>query len=352
MDPKWSRFADLGGREVYEKIAAALPKTRAWLEPRRFVLPDKIRDLYPYPGLAFLSDLGQMSNHLQRFADLQNKNSDSPESNNFFLGVIHAMVMAKFPTYFLAEDIGQALLDTEPPTETKIEDIRFPYPAFRVFLPKGFLKLGEQDVVLLQVALMQNRNDFVVDWDAFQELSAGFGLPAPPAFEGHFTIDRPILYVQADVGDYGSPKRVFAPWEDMTLGRLVTEFREHEKALGSVDIADGESLLRFAVNLIMLLGWVPDEITNEKCVRKAQTNRKGEITKTELWEPRFIGRPQFKKTYPANPDAEGAPSRFDEVRRAHWKRQAHGPGHSLRKVIWVSLYRTKSREDRGLAPES
>ena len=145
------------------------------------------------------------------------------------------------------------------------------------------------------------------------------------------------------------------PWDRGTLGKLVSDFWKtdmeplpdgEEKPLG------GEDCLRLAINILMLLSWVPDEVGEEKCVRKAQADRQGGILKTELWEPKFIGRPTFEQRKPSDRGEVDGTYRFNQVRRAHWKRQAHGPAYSLRKVIWVSLYRTRSREDRGLPPES
>ncbi len=344
-------------RDSYRILSEALPYTRAWLEPKRFVLPQAVTSKYPHPGSGFLFDLGRVIASLGQMKSYSREmvsggNYHIVDSGAILFAALHLLKQNNFPTYFIGEDIGAAIGETEPPGDTPIEDIRSPYPAFNVWLPKGMLTLGKGRVERLTIAFLKQEIAISIDRQMVEEIRSRYATAErPPYWQSAVTVQAPAsIYIEAQI-EGESPVEVFTAWDAETLGKLVQNFRAIGGGSETFPQSDAEALLRLAVNIVMVLGWVPDEVGEETLVRKAQANRKGEITKTELWEPRFIGRPVFRTPRPATSGTGDGPDRFDEVRRAHWKRQAYGPAHSLRKVIWVSLYRTRSREDRGLPPE-
>ncbi len=363
-------------KNTYSDIAGVMPEPRRLLEPRRYVVNGPLAEVYQPAYTGFLSDfgstveaakslryaqvepatvgalqttpweLGQISLQNDKVPKEERRPTMNPEIAKLYL--LHQKLWAGCgaPTYYLAPDIAEALLNTEPRRDFHISEIKWPYPAIRVFLPTDLLVLARMvnvpflDIALFEPGVSYQSNDAIVDRFLISEKGTPVRVSA--------SYDKPFISVSVPYTVYGSARYGF----QLPLSQTWGEFAE--SLPDSSDTVEGLSRIGdLAINIVMLMGWAPDEIGGESILRKAKTNGKGEIIRTELWSPRFIGRPVLKQPRPANPNpVSNGLTHFEEVRKAHWKRQVYGPGGSLRKLIWVGLYRTRSREERGMAPEN
>jgi hypothetical protein len=343
-------------KEEYRALAAHLPVSLRTLEPKRYAVPEAVSGLYAHHGAAFISDLSVLMRSLTTMRAYQAsgpKQSDYSTEESGILPIIAQYLRTQnhCPTYFMAPDIGESLLGTAPPEDTPLSDIRAPFPSFRVWLPKGLLLYGDCWITYLTISTLPEKTPVTFNREMIAELRRAYPNLPPPMPDNIIQFASPLLLVECAFSE-GDPVQFMGGWDEATLGRVLESFRATVDEVGDGSPVGWDSILRFTLNVIMLLGWVPDEVSEERLTRKARTNGKGEITRSELWTPRFIGRPVFRPSRPSNPypTATGV-RRFDEVRGAHWKRQAFGPGRSQRRPQWVSLYRTRSMEERGIKPE-
>ncbi len=334
--------------DLYQVYRKTMPKGVAMLEPKRFVLGGNLSQNYCSPSQVIASDIlaTQMLASKTAIAALL-PDSSSKLMHQLFYFHQTSWIQCGAPVYFLAPDIGEALIDTEPPPHLSISEIRWPYPAIRVFLPKGFLHFQGcyQSHINIAFHPKGRLTAHVPLLDEINQMCATAGQPQRDSLPGVEYI-HPTISIgwneEIEQGFCGSiPNGINIPFTEETIGDVLAIFAEKGMS------GPADRIFKLAINLIMLLSWTPDEIGEERLMRKAQTNRKGEITRTELWSPRFIGRPVFGPTKPKSGESNGTQF-FDQVRRAHWKRQVCGPSRSERRLKWISLYRTRSREERGL----
>jgi hypothetical protein len=327
-------------KDRYESLREKIPKTYALLEPRRFVLEGKLSELYQSPVSGFVDSILYASNAVSYFLGSWDEPATDKITKFFFSLLVSQEMWSRFkaPTYFLTPEIGEALVDTDPPLDLSLLDIRWPFPSIRVCLPKGLISPDVLAARYLNITLIPAGSS-PLNFTMIDEICDLNGLPH--LSQRSWGVEEPVLYVQWKEEKGQSDHSFSCPVTPVAIGDKLAEF---ERETGS---AFGAQMLKLTLNIILLLSWAPDEVGEEKLLRKAQTNGRGEVTKTELWSPRFIGRPVFGPTHTPSGSGNGQQF-FDQGRRGHWKRQVHGPGRTGRKVIWVSFYRTRSRVDRGL----
>ncbi len=342
----------------YQQYGQNFPQVQQLLEPRRFVVDGPASAYYPNCMNGFVCDFLNGILDIDLLLEEADQNPEGfADSNDYQLRYVHLVAQREFincqcPTYFLGADIGEALLATEPPGNIPLEDIRWPHSAFRVYLPTNWMRIESQPVLYLDIALIANGDNLVLH-EVAGELAraskyAQGRVPEPP----NRTYVRSLsLGIAVERGsDTPNKQHGLCPWDSPTLNEMMTAFSAtpHENR---EEVTESVNLMRLAINIVMLLGHAPDEVSESVVLRKPKTNGSGEVIRDGLWSPRFIGRPTFKDRRSGGDGESSGRQGFDQVRKGHWRRHAHGPGRGLRKVIWVSLYRTRSREERGLPPE-
>ena len=340
----------LSFKELYELYRKIAPKVVDLLEPRRYVLEGASSQNYISPIKAVAGDI--LNTHLLAHDSPEIMGAMSPgQFNNikhFYLAQQGAWINCSSPIYYLAPDIGEALMDTDLPPELTLTDMLWPYPALRVFLPHGLLTYGGCPVPFLDLAKWPTAGTYTASEPLLDDLDRVYREMGynPPNELPRITIDNPVITIswnEAYSMDKVSslPNFMTVTLKAEKISSILLGFKEDQVT------PEAERMFNIAMNIILLLGWEPEEISKETLLRKAQTSPKGEVTRTALWSPRFIGRPVFGAARKSSGISNGRQT-FEQVRKAHWKRQVYGPGRTERKLIRVQLYRTKSREERGL----
>ena len=122
---------------------------------------------------------------------------------------------------------------------------------------------------------------------------------------------------------------------------------EHQLAIMERRLSAMQSALELAVNAMCYLTAYPDDIVSDWPVTTPQDTlvktrkghpvvRQNNISKLESQGYRKIhiaGRSLRKG--PAKLDKQEVPGIRTHWRRGHWKRQPHGPGNTLRKMVWI-----------------
>jgi len=280
------------------------------------------------------------------------------------------------PTFFLEKELGGPLFESALPEEMKVEDIVWPWPQFRVFLPLGLLTIEREGVVRSLTYLDICR------------VPAGerFGLPTPYAeeVEGYIRTCFPEAYgdpnrvpVTGLRMDEGEPYVALAggldwrrsesegslsyasviSWTDKRIGEVLA--MESELATPfSIDDLDRvflEKMLRLSLNILLFISQKP-LFYKPEIVRALKQEGKHHI-KPALARAHFVGAERFrraaelldaaKKKAAAHAATTGhhLPAHW---RKGHWKRQPYGPKHTLRRWQWISIYHTFGLD--GLGP--
>ncbi|MGA8658869.1 MAG: hypothetical protein WB586_22275 [Chthoniobacterales bacterium] len=104
--------------------------------------------------------------------------------------------------------------------------------------------------------------------------------------------------------------------------------------LSAEDFVDKLWLLAITLLLIMVSG---ENLVERGRLEKTRKPKSDEGKPTEFWSPNFLGRLYQSAT--SDESETGALTQRPHWRRGYIRSQPHGPRQSLRKIIWVSLYR-------------
>jgi hypothetical protein len=353
-------------KDAYRKTWDKLPHCRHLLQPRRYTLEGQASAHYPSSMESFIVDVHSVIQAMDDIRALDRNPGvisdtlrENPAIRHTFPQALR--IAAGYPVYYLGMDIGEALLDTEPPSGIPVSEIKWVYPAMRIFLPNNWFKVAGKSIRFLDIALFPPGADLRPNAHVWSDVATATGRSFIPGHSVYLPDDSAAISVQGWVNEEERGEFMhywaFRKWTTQTLGEMLSSFDLKAKAsdpalvMSESESEGGEKMLHLAVNIIMLLGTVPEEVEEEKLLRKEKRDKKNAIVQDALWAPRFIGQPFFGKIKPKpeSSDPNGV-KHYGEVRRAHWKRQPHGPGRSERKIIWVSLYRTRSQEDRAGKP--
>ncbi len=341
-------------KKFHQLICDHMPKMRAHFQPKRYVLPAGVSDLYAPTGVALASDLIEFVAAVQKCADYER--GINRDANLLYSGLNVLVAQEKWaslgcPNYYLGTDIGKAIVDTEPPADFLIEDIKLPFSAMRIWIPRDWYPLLGKHLCYIDICLVRKDDQPTINAGLASEAwNTNFAPDFPQGKpRANYAMDQ--LVVNAVVNE-GEPTliRFGFEWENGTIGSLLAESRARRDASGD-DPSEwyGTNMLPFIINLLLVLGGVPDEVSEEKCVTPAKIGSGGRVKKAAIWQPAFIGQPTFQPldSLQSSGAVESSSDRKlpSHVRRGHWKRQAHGQGWTQRKLIWVHLYRTGKQEE-------
>lgn len=257
------------------------------------------------------------------------------------------------PTYFLPKKMGQALLATDLPGDLEANDIKFPFDAAIINVETGtFPPIDGFDIRVMSIAVVpQDGAGCSIPYLPHLKITPHDGKPRLVCL-ALATKGKSIIALGSDntlaqkVKELGEPtaQELAAEWArtenipfvDETGKKLVFDPVELQKA--------SQHLPGIAVRLALLMTSRPELVETPPPHTEAKPGTPGQKEPgTGLWGPNFIGRNYNPPTEnPANPAeseecAAGGETRTvrPHFRRGHFRKQAFGPGHAQRKIVWI-----------------
>lgn len=247
------------------------------------------------------------------------------------------MAALRVPTYWLSEEITQAVLKTVPPVEFDWLNTRLPLEAMSFMIPKGAIKHREDDEVAFVSFARFTKGEQIPNHDRNCPTKTFTALE--PAFNcfAYTAKDEGLLHWTF------APEGTMEDWWKINLAddanKLVEEFihQQHtspSRFAGPLNVSECylmAKLCHFICGVILLMLAKPELITAGE-MKKRVPGKRGV---NEFWKPYVLGlnyriRREWQGGTHASP-------------RMHWVRgfyrdQPHGTGRTERKRIWVEPY--------------
>lgn len=245
------------------------------------------------------------------------------------------LIRYQVPTYFVSQDLCEALLETEAPEDMLFSELKWPMPAMMFMLPEAFSERYFGNPVPFITACTVEAYSVIRS----ALIRDGKSLPEIPVYNKEPFFCSTMLSIENGYPmHYDSRCPVSRPVKDLIF---ASEFELYRKTLPDELTAhsvedDKRSVRRMttlAVNLILAATSMPEMISRERILRPAKKDGK-EVIRRALWKPNFIGE-HFRIQY-EHKDAEGTHrSPHAHWRRGHWRNQRYGEKLSQVKRIWI-----------------
>lgn len=241
------------------------------------------------------------------------------------------------PMFFCREGFLRAVAETNLPDSFKGTDLKWPHPCVMFMLP--------------------------LKWS-----QAYFGYPVPYMTAGFITepvkcpiegklggvmpiVDttKPRLVLHQSVMIGGNPIDYTYAWpldDEIQRAGVPSDFsnyKEFSEDLGYYDnvplpTMEQEKVMVAAMNaltlqILLAITARPELVERGECVRKAKTKH-GRI-KDALWSPNMIGKNYTASMADGNYTLDGGDHYRPHWRRGHFRKQHHGKGNILTKIIWL-----------------
>ena len=253
----------------------------------------------------------------------------SPQRVDFNLNMLglpdqHALVAASLlvslqvPTFFVARNLLEAVAQTQPPEPIAWKDMHLPFEAAAFVFPRGALR---------------HTSDGECGFLWYSRLRGGTIYRHPLIAKHTFEIEEDKIFFRAGLdGSLGSlmqglTESVAPTIQAVDLSGTGTRYRGvTTEPLNQDDQTILQSAVSLSLGVLLVMLERPQIVTSGGFTGK-RTKGGG-----EFWTPNIIGR-----TYrPAgHPGEGGGVSPRMHWRRGHWRAQAWGERHLLRKVIWI-----------------
>jgi hypothetical protein len=238
------------------------------------------------------------------------------------------------PIYFIEPDLLEACLQTNPPTDIDVSDLKLPHPGFIMMLPRGKFKEANEDIPYIAVARYEP--------DFFRRKHSIHGTTIDVTIEGDFDkLDEPEFTVAT------TREGTFHTTTMRTIASKIPELLKEDHidikwrttdTDEVIAIANRTRILHVALNLILAMEARPTLIERGRKITQHKRDRKQEI-----WHPNIIGsKYQFKHVTGGVEKGSHSSPRF-HWRRGHFRRQGIGP--RLNKCTCGDLYDQHVRHD-------
>lgn len=233
------------------------------------------------------------------------------------------------PTYFVAEEFLCAVAATEPPKEGTLKGLHWPMEAMLFVLPLDFMRsyLG-RDVGFLAMS-RQASGDCTVGKVTVRTVNERvlFHFPmvckngVPIDYRGAYGTDRSLADIEkAPFMHDPAEKKV-----EQELGAdLITE--EEEQSMNMKMNALG-------IKLLLAMNARPDLVEHQQVATPGKPARQSREEVRPTYHPNVLGK-GYRIVREGLPDGTHASPRM-HWRRGHMRRQRHGHGRSLTKIVWI-----------------
>jgi hypothetical protein len=275
------------------------------------------------------------------------------------------------PTLFLERELGEALMRTDILEHLQTGDIKWRWPAFRVYLPKGLVTIdreGETErrwAVYFDVADVSEESGYSCPRLVAREIDA-FAANNITQLEGvnlglltsrKFVHKEHAMIVSTALNKSDNPgivQTVYAqtkPWGLIT----VTDYKNVGDDLRGgyqQDEADRRLLRKLehlTLNVLLFLSSTPEDYEPEHILRTASVNPgkpSGELVKAHFVGDLYARAHLVGEVVKSKPVQHTGRHVAAHWVSGHWKRVVYGAGGSLRRLQWIQPYQTTDDERR------
>ena len=249
------------------------------------------------------------------------------------------------PTIYVEEDLGQILADSILPEETFLEDVKFPWPSFRLVLPKGLLSHSnlEYYVQCIDIAFARPGDIISCPKDIHRDLDMGnfdpkYNFPEVITMKTEMAGQSGLIQVNGFLDSRSNQYFTFsASFDVATKLGIFKHASEHYDTMNMTpDMAQlYDRIMLFSMNAVLLYSAVPVQYEPERVQRKLR--KEGKRLIPALVHPHWLGDQLLsaRKHGTARNNTEPLTHKSPHWRRAHWRRQPFGKGLRERRLIWI-----------------
>lgn len=307
--------------EALEGIWEVSPNLRSLIYPKSFLLPKGYTHPLRYALSAFSGAISAVRS--------PNFMTDKTQASIHVTSSL--LIRYQVPTWFVGEELCEALMKTEPPQDLLLSEIQWPMPAMLFMLPLRFavdyfgyevpwitLCCVEKDAYIETDVRVHGKKVRDVEVRNVDPFLIGTMLCWERGMPMHYDFRSPLTRPVKDL--------MTAPFEINAPSGLSEHTREQDKKID-------EKLINLGLNLLLAMTAEPELVTPEFMIRPAN-KANGVIRKRALWTPRFLGK-SFRVHYEAHSPAGTHRSPHAHWRVGHWRNQRHGPQNTLTKRLWI-----------------
>ncbi len=239
-------------------------------------------------------------------------------------GIVYEVVRHGVATFFIRDEFARAVAATDLPSDFSLDDLHWPLAGMVVAFPLEFLReyLG-REVCFVYAA----------------NLEAGeHHAPALAGCPAVITPKAKIGWQWYAMGDRGLESFVSSYFRGNRVNEAITNYGYTDYTL--VKDQDGVEADRVATDrlsslmlkLLVVLNTRPNLIERGSCIRPEKVKR-GRVKHHALWSPNLIGW-RYQPARSQESTGTHASPRM-HWRRGHIRNQPHGPGRTLRRLIWL-----------------
>lgn len=271
--------------------------------------------------------------------------------------------------FHIAKPLREAFLNSEL-GDACVSDLKFPFDVFYVHLGAD-LGLGLNDGrARLEGALLERREGEAIRISLvgdMTEVPAHWGLRGMESFSFYIdaeNLEKPLLAAIEDrlteLATDPNEMQEFKDWSSFTeevKQEIQQGWASHdlERELNLKNMRVALDCMKLVANALLYLSQYPEDAEEswqegsprahiEKYERQDEKGREKTLSRARndgFTRIRKVGR-LFEESQAAEEGDSPAP----HLRRAHWRRQAHGPKQSLRRLVWIRAVRVLGGTNR------
>ena len=263
----------------------------------------------------------------------------SRDTGGTVLKAIRALNDFEVPTFFVAADLFQSLINTDLPADFSMEEMPWPFPAMLFALPHGMLLCPCGHINLMAVIKTEPGRTYAFEqplWsNPFLQKSI---ITNWPVHERRETMIIVALASSGKIFTWESPldSTAISEASNATVHGFGLDYGQNDgEAMNpEEELFASKSIPKSALQLILGMLACPEFIETGVQVREAKEHKKKK--QCELWSPNFIGR-AYRKPEAVIGDAGDNEHGHRRIhwRRGHFRHQRSGNGKTVIKVIWI-----------------
>lgn len=239
-------------------------------------------------------------------------------------GIAYQVIRHRMPIYFVREQFARAVMATDLPHDFTLEDLHWPMAGMVLAFPPGFMK----EVVGKETCFVYTANCDAGEY----RVSAFAGCPAvvlPKSKVGWFWYATGPRGLETFVTSFFRDERV----NEVITRNAYTDFTGIKDAQGvEQDRVATDRVSALMLKLLVVLNTRPTLVEQGTCTRP-EKRKHGRVKQHALWSPNLIGW-WYCVAGAGDYNGSHASPRM-HWRRGHVRNQPHGPGRTLRKLIWL-----------------
>jgi hypothetical protein len=262
------------------------------------------------------------------------------------------------PTYYVEKALGELLLESHLPEEMLVGDIVFPWPSFRLVLPKRLLydEAEKVSISFIYITLLTQDEDVKLPEPIARELERAarkfnWTHRPPPSFATHLQSGKAgIRFFSRPENDcFYTFTKGFSPTDKLSV-MLENPPDIFARGMSEEEFDFSKRIQHFAWNALLLFSAAP-AVREPEQVQRAM-RREGKRIIPALVRPHWLGDTLLTARRHGRVKDADAPitHKSPHWRRAHWRRQPCGTGFKERRLVWIlPMHVGKAQAETALA---